>query len=107
MTSANTKAGCSPVPLDPLVGHDDGCICHGNWRAIMKEMEPLIGERYRDRNGNVLVFYGVVHGGDDYYYGMAGPTGHELLSCVGSIEGYGYELLTPNAELNGGRRPSD
>jgi len=64
-------------------------------------MEPLIGERYRDRNGNVLVFFGLVHGDDDYYYGMSGPTGFELLSCVGSIEGYGYELVGPNVELRG------
>lgn len=97
MTYAKTNPACSSVPLDPLVGRD-GCICEGNWRALVKEMGPLIGERYRDRNGNVLVFFGLVHGDDDYYYGMAGPTGFELLSCVESIEVYGYELL-PNAKL--------
>ncbi len=96
-----TKAACSSVPPDL---HDDGCICRGNWRDIVREMEPLIGGRYRDNSGNVLVFYGLVHGGNDYYYGMAGPTGHELLSCVGSLEGWGYSLVSPNGEAKGSER---
>ena len=76
---------------------DDECICEGNWRAIVKEMEPLIGRQYRDINGRVVRFFGLVHGDDDYYYGLAGEGKLELLSCVGDIEGYGYELV-PTAE---------
>ena len=95
MAQAKTEAACSSVTLDQLVLHDAECICAGNWRELVKEMGPLIGQRYRDKAGNMLVFFGLVHGDDDYYYGMAGCTGFELLSCVGSIEGYGYELV-PN-----------
>lgn len=72
----------------------EGCICKGNWRKIVKESDPLIGKKYRDtRTGHEFIFFGVVHGGDDYYYGMwSKEHGQRLLSCVGSIDkGHGYE----------------
>lgn len=71
---------------------DTECVCRGNWRALVKSMGPLIGEKYRDKNGSVYTCIGLVHGKDDYYYGMYGPAGLELLSCVWGIEDYGYEL---------------
>ncbi len=74
-------------PLDP------DCICHGNWRSIVKEVNPLIDRRYVDEKGNVWNFFGVVHGGDDFYYGMWRKGHMTLLSCVGSIEGHGFKLL--------------
>ena len=73
---------------------DDGCICKGNWRAIVKETEHLLDREFTDKDGNLYTFYGIVHGSDDYYYGMIGKTGRELLSCVGSIESYGFDLAT-------------
>jgi hypothetical protein len=72
---------------------DDGCICHGNWRAIVKESESLLGRDFTDHNGKTFRFFGVVHADDDYYYGMwHRDHGLSLLSCVGSIEGHGYKL---------------
>lgn len=71
---------------------DADCICHGNWRKIVKEAEHLLGAKYKDREGTECIFYGIVHGSDDYYYGMweiATGKSH-LLSCVGSIEDHGY-----------------
>lgn len=74
---------------------DTGCICKGNWRAIVAESEPLLDKRFRDHKGQEFKFFGVVHGSDDYYYGMlpVGGGSLTLLSCVGSIEGHGYQLV--------------
>jgi hypothetical protein len=73
---------------------DADCICQGNWRAIVKKTEALIGKRFLDQRGDVYSFFGVVHGGDDYYYGMFGGGKLQLLSCVGSIEGHGFEQIS-------------
>ena len=72
---------------------DPECICQGNWRKIIEESNPLIDRRYVDEKGNVWNFFGVVHGGDDFYYGMWREEHMVLLSCVGSIEGHGFKLL--------------
>lgn len=73
---------------------DADCICRGNWRAIVKETEPLIGKMFRDQRGDTYRFFGIVHGYDDYYYGMFGRGRLRLLSCVGSIEGHGFEQIS-------------
>lgn len=75
-------------------GEDKDCICRGNWRLIVKECEGLIGKWYRDGLGDEYRFYGIVHGDDDYYYGMAREGKCLLLSCVGSMEGHGFHLMT-------------
>ncbi|MFA6064197.1 MAG: hypothetical protein WC736_16530 [Gallionella sp.] len=68
--------------------HDEGCICKGNWRAIVNEYGPKIGRRFVDRHGDEYTFFGIVHSDDDYYYGMAKKDGTFLLcSCVGYLEG--------------------
>lgn len=77
--------------------HDAGCICHGNWRDIIAESESLFERRFVNSAGVPYLFLGVLHGADDYYYLMSpigNPAGikHSLLSCVGSIEGYGFVL---------------
>ena len=77
---------------------EEGCICRGNWRAIVKESGGLIGKRFVNKFGNEFTFFGIVHGDDDYYYGMSGEPGLILLSCVGDIEGFGYELLAAQKE---------
>lgn len=84
---AHLKRASQPPP-------DADCICKGNWRAIVKEVERLIGREFRNRAGNTYRFFGVVHGEDDYYYGMADKDSVRLLSCVGSIEGHGYTAVT-------------
>lgn len=71
---------------------DNECICKGNWRNIVKDCEHLIGETYMYK-GTEYILFGLVHGDDDYYYGMSSTEGRNmLLSCVGSIEGYGFTL---------------
>lgn len=65
---------------------DEGCICKGNWRAIVKEYEPKIGKTLK-RGDKTYRFFGLVHGGDDYYYGLVEVGGKVVLSsCVGSLE---------------------
>lgn len=91
---AEQRASLAESRLRAAEGDADGCICKGNWRAIVKECEPLFGKRYRDDNGNEYTFFGVVHSDDDYYYGMTGEAGMKLLSCVGSIENFGFTLVS-------------
>jgi hypothetical protein len=60
-------------------------------------------------HGDVYTFFGVVHASDDYYYGMSCQGKVQLLSCVCSIEAYGFTLLELPAlpegvwELKGGK----
>jgi hypothetical protein len=88
-------AARSPAPREDedermkTMGGDPECICKGNWRKIVAEHENLIGAQYEDEKGNAYTFFGLVHGDDDYYYGMSSKAGVSLLSCVGSIEGHG------------------
>lgn len=65
---------------------DTECICQGNWRAIVKEYEDLIDREFQDNEGNVYRFFGLVHGSDDYYYGLRNETGVKLVSCVVSLK---------------------
>ena len=71
-----------------------GCHCGTNWRQILSEVDPLIDKIFVDSKGERYLFFGVVHGKDDLYYGMRSiSTGKtQLLSCVGSIEGWGFVL---------------
>jgi len=69
-----------------------------NWRRIVEKYVPLIGQYFKcDRNGEVYHFFGLVHGGDDYYYGMWNIRTRELIlsTCVGSLEGNGYRPAPP------------
>lgn len=72
------------------------CICKGNWRLIIREFKHLIDHTFTDSKGDQFIFFGVVFGSDDYYYGMSRISGNgdkfQLLSCVGSIETHGYRL---------------
>lgn len=67
------------------------------WNQLVEEYEPLIGAQYRCGE-HTYTFFGLVHGGDDYYYGMwqHGTGKCELLSCVGAPESFGY-FRTRNA----------
>ena len=68
------------------------CICKGNWRTIIHESEPLFNKIYIDEKGKEYHFSGVMHADDDYYYVLWSPKKTMFLSCVGSIEGYGYTM---------------
>lgn len=65
------------------------CICKGNLRAIYAEYLPKIDKVFTDQENKEWLFFGIVLGGDDYYYGMKrledGKT--TLYSCVGYLEG--------------------
>lgn len=80
----------------------DDCICKGNWRKIVKECEHLIQQTFVDDNNKLYTFFGVVHGGDDYYYGMWNKETDKttLLSCVGNFETWGFELLSDKFQIN-------
>ncbi len=72
------------------VYEDPRCICRGNWRDIVKEAEPLLDKKLV-RDGKAWRFFGVVHGSDDYYYGLSNADGEFLLlSCVANLENWGF-----------------
>lgn len=74
---------------------DKDCICKGNWRLIVKECRSLIDKKYISHDNKEFYFFGVVDGEEDYYYGMYSKEhGLRLLSCVGSIEGHGFTMVT-------------
>lgn len=78
---------------------DPGCICHGNWRLLVKETEGLLDRDYVSHDGKQFKLIGLVHAAMDYYYGMwSQEHGLRLLSCVGSIEGHGYTLLPKESD---------
>jgi hypothetical protein len=74
---------------------------HDNWPGIVKEYESRIGRKYKCNWGPegsgayTYTFFGLVHADDDYYYGMVdNKTGKmRLLSCVGAIDGFGFEEI--------------
>lgn len=67
------------------------CICSGNWRQIIAEIEPLVGLLFVDPKGNDWRLAGAVNGIDDYYYLMVDADGVcGLYSCVGNLEGWGF-----------------
>lgn len=83
------------MPPEPEAGKDDGCICRGNWREIVREYRHLYDKKFV-RDGKEYVFAGVVDASDDYYYLMVGTDGKIILgSCVGALEkevGHGFTL---------------
>ncbi len=74
------------------------CVCKGNWRIILHEAEPLLGKDFTDGK-SIYRFFGLVHGTDDYYYGMYGRDGKtSLLSCVVNLEGHGFKMIEGDPE---------
>lgn len=76
---------------------DAGCICRGNWRAIIREYEPFFGKRVRAHDGTEYTFWGIVHADDDYYYGLSAGSGFVLSSCVFGLFD-NYDLIEPPKE---------
>lgn len=69
---------------------EKNCICKGNWRSLVKECDPLIGKKFV-YEGKVYTFFGLVHGADDYYYGLCDKDYVcHLFSCVGNLKSYGF-----------------
>lgn len=73
---------------------DPNCVCHGNWRILVKKYEKLLNTQYKDGAGKVYTFFGLVHASDDYYFGMSENSTKKrvLLSCVGDIEDFGFKV---------------
>lgn len=75
----------------PEQKHCEGCICYGTWRNIVAENKNRIGNKFKDKDGKIYEFFGIVYSDDDYYYGLFGDGDLQLLSCCGSIKAYGYK----------------
>lgn len=74
--------------------NDPGCICRGNWRAIVAAYELVLDGTFADASGRKYTFFGLVHASDDYYYGMRSETGGlRLLTCVGNLSDMGFTLV--------------
>lgn len=81
--------------MDTPTQSDPNCICYGNWRQLVSESEKFINRWYVDSHGIKHTFIGLIHGSDDYYYGMLSENGKlGMLSCVGNIENFGFTLLS-------------
>lgn len=73
---------------------DNECICNGNWRNIIKEIENLIGRVFlQSRDNEKYRFIGLLHADDDYYYAFEKGGKSFLYSCVGDLEGWGFTLM--------------
>jgi len=73
---------------------DNECICKGDWRDIIKKIDKDIDSIYK-KDDDLYTFFGLVHGSDDYYYGMFKHSDGKLmlLSCIGNIEVFGFEKV--------------
>lgn len=73
------------------------CICEGNWRLLVHECESLFGRKFKTKDGQIYVFFGLVHTNDDYYYGMMDQDKKVmLLSCVGNFDTWEMTLCEEN-----------
>ena len=70
-------------------GHEESteCICKGNWRKIIAEVESKIGTKYINEKNETLIFVGVLWAEDDFYYTFwRGNTSPLLSTCVIDFE---------------------
>jgi hypothetical protein len=69
-----------------------------NWDLLVKKYEPDLDSLYETSDGKKYRFIGLIHGSDDYYYGMFSEGGKFLMcSCVGSIEAHGFRKVDRTA----------
>lgn len=81
------------VPVDVTeLFETHGCK---NLDIIVKGSRHLLDKQFLEvKTGEKYTFVGVIVGSDDYYYGMESKEhGLMQLSCVGDIEGFGFELI--------------
>lgn len=65
---------------------------------IYNEVEPFLDKPFIEtRTGKKYYLVGVLVGKDDYYYAMYSKE-HGLLSlsCVGNLDGWGFQLVEEN-----------
>ena len=65
-----------------------------NLQSMLDEVEGLFDRKF-EHKGKVYKFYGIVIGGDDYYYGMYDyVTGRNLLlTGVGNLTTHEFKLI--------------
>jgi len=69
------------------------CICDGNLSKIIHDTNHLFDRKFKYRDV-IYTFIGITYASDDLYYLMWNKDeGIRLLSCVGAIEGFGFELI--------------
>ena len=86
------------LPIDEN-GHVLGFRPEDTWVKLIEECEDILDCRFVDEHsGEEFRFFGLVHGSDDYYYGMSGKTGLRLLSCVVNLETHGYRKISDEPE---------
>lgn len=69
-----------------------------NWISIVGTYDKYIDSKYTHTDGKTYCFFGLVHGSDDYYYGMVDSTGKILLcTCCGTLEGHGFTKCLPQS----------
>jgi hypothetical protein len=71
-----------------------------NFNKILAGCEQHFDKVFIDEAGKEYVFYGIVYGKDDLYYGMHPVGGGRswLLSCVTNLETHGFKLKETNDE---------
>ncbi len=97
----NTVLSCDTCNSRPMIGTESKlkCECGGtyivkgvenNWILLVSKYTGLIGNTYTNK-GKEYTFFGLVHGYDDFYYGMC-DNNHKvlLLSCTGDLETHGF-----------------
>jgi hypothetical protein len=72
------------------------CICEGNWRLIVAETEHLLGTTFIniDKPNEIYTLFGIVHGEDDFYYGMSrnADKAVRLVSCCMNLKVAGWRM---------------
>ncbi len=64
-----------------------------NWKNLIIMYEHLIGGQYKDEDGEIYTFFGLVHTEEDYYFGMTAQGGIKLISCVATPEMAGLKRI--------------
>lgn len=74
--------------------YQDGCICEGNWRQIIKESYSDIGKWYHSSYDNKdYKLFGIVWADDDFYYGMCDKDSKTILvTCCSYLKNQGFIL---------------
>jgi hypothetical protein len=64
------------------------------WIKLINQHQRDFDCIYINSDGLEYRFFGLVHGEDDYYYGMYRNGDLLLLSCVGNLDTHGYKKKT-------------
>lgn len=71
-----------PEHIGGIAMSENNCICEDNWKNLVTGYERYIGRTYVDNEGLEWKFFGLIHGEDDYYYGLSRPGQMTLVTGV-------------------------